>query len=187
MSTQILNQRLVGILAAATATLALGVTAPARGDQSSGSRTVVANANVKVVKTDAGGLLVKSLVNGHRTPLGRAVPARLVDVDGNYVGYARRFSNRVGVISIDARSGKVKRSSAAENVLALEVRRTGTLVWITQHGAQRSVHLRNRTHDDVLGTGDAIDPNSLALADSGATTAHVYWTAGGRPHVAAVE
>jgi hypothetical protein len=183
MSIDIRSARLATI-AAAGAALALAVPAAAHADQ---RHAVAANAHVKVVKTDRGGLVVKSLVTGHRTPLGKAVPASLVDVDGNYVGYARRFSNRVGVISIDARTGKVRRSSAAENVLALEVRRTGTLVWITQHGDERSVHLRNVAHDSVLGTGDAIDPRSLALADSGATTAHVYWTDGNEPHVAAIE
>ena len=183
MSTTILTSRL-GTIAAAGAALALAVPAAGHADQ---RQAVAANANVKVVETDKGGLVVKSLVTGHRTPLGKAVPAGLVDVDGNYVGYARRYSNRVGVISIDARTGKVRRSSAAENVLALEVRRTGTLVWISRHGSEESVHLRNIAHDSVLGTGDAIDPNSLALADSGATTAHVYWTDGNEPHVAAVE
>ena len=182
-TTKILTTRL-GTVAAAGAALALAVPAAA---PAAPRDVVAANANVKVVETAAGGLVAKSLVNRHRTPLGKAVPARLVDVDGNYVGYARRYSNRVGVISIDARTGKVRRSSAAENVLALEVRRTGTLVWITQHGDERSVHLRNLAHDSVLGTGDAIDVDSLALADSGATTAHVYWTDGNVPHVAAIE
>ncbi|HEX8205941.1 MAG TPA: hypothetical protein VF587_07785, partial [Solirubrobacteraceae bacterium] len=122
-----------------------------------------------------------------RTTLGKTVPASLVDVDGNYVGYARGFTNRVGVISIDARTGKVRRSSAAENVMALEVRRTGTLVWVTEHGTTRSVHARTAADDVVLGSGEKIDPRSLALADSGATTAHVFWVDGREPHVAAVE
>lgn len=189
MSTRRLNPRLAAITASA-ATLALALAATGQAERTAdgaAERVVTANEKVQVVRTSRGALVAESLVNGHRTTLGKQVPASLVDVDGNYVGYARAYTNRVGVISIDARSGKVRRSSAAENVMALEVRRTGTLVWMTEHGTKRSVHLRNLAHDSVLGTDDAIDPRSLALADSGATTAHVYWTDGREPHVAAVE
>ena len=185
MNLKLLTPRLGATLASAAA-LALAVTATGQADRSDES-VVTANAKVKVVKTAGGALVAESLANGRRTTLGKQVPASLVDVDGNYVGYARAYTNRVGVISIDARSGKVKRSSAAENVLALEVRRTGTLVWITEHGTERSVHARTFPADVVLGTGSRIDPRSLAIADSDATTAHVYWTDGREPRMSPVE
>lgn len=148
---------------------------------------VAANAHARVVRTARGTLVAESLVTGRRTVLGTTVPASLVDLDRNMVGYARQFSNRVEVRSIDARTGKVARSSATENVMALQVRRTGTLVWIAEHGTTRSVHFRTFPADGVLGTGERIDPRSLALADSDATTVHVFWVDGRTPHVAAIE
>ncbi len=73
-----------------------------------------------------------------------------------------------------------------KNALALEVRRTGTLVWITQNDTTRTVYGKNAGGKHVLGNGERIDPSSLALADSGAT-AHVYWVDETQAHAAAIE
>jgi hypothetical protein len=195
--TSMTNRTLRAALAASVAAVAL-IASPAgaatggfafqpTAQSAATGRVVEANAHARVVKTPAGVLVAESLTTGKRTVLGRNVAASLVDIDRHMVGYARAFTNRVEVRSIDARTGKVSRSSAAENVMALQVRRTGTLVWITEKGTQRSVYARTFPTEVLLGSGEKIDPRSLAIADSDATTAHVYWVDGTKAHVAAVE
>lgn len=142
---------------------------------------------VKVVKNTSGRLVAVSLVNGRRTPLGPGVSAALLDVDGSYVGYSGRSNGRIQTRSLNARTGYVAFRARTPNVLSLEVRRTGTIVWVTQHGRSRSVHAMNNGGFRTLGTGTAIDPRSLAVADSDATTAHVYWADGAEPGVSPVE
>jgi hypothetical protein len=177
-----------GAVIASTAALALVAVTPGQADQGRRAAAPVAgSAQAQVVKTASGRLVAESLTTGHRTRLGSGVSASLIDVDGNYVGVAGRVGDRIEVRSIDARTGRVKLRARTPNVLALEVRRTGTLVWVAQHGTSRSVHGRNAGGNHVLGTGTAIDPQSLALADSDATTAHVYWTDGTTAASAAIE
>ncbi|HEX8122829.1 MAG TPA: hypothetical protein VF549_16370 [Solirubrobacteraceae bacterium] len=187
MNRQLTNPRLGAVLAA-TAALALAATAPGQADQARrGASPVAGSAKAQVVRTASGDLVARSVTTGHRTRLAPGIAASLVDVDGNYVGVSGRFGDRIEVRSIDARTGRVTLRARTPNVLALEVRRTGTLVWVAQHGTSRSVHGRNAGGSHVLGTGTAIDPQSLAVADSDTTTAHVYWTDGGVPATAAIE
>lgn len=167
-------------------TAALGTSALATATASA-AETIEANGKVKVVKTDAGDLVAKSLVTGHRTPLGRETAASLVDVAGNYVGVAGRFGGRIEVRSVDARTGRIAYRVRVKNAMALEVRRTGTIVWITQNDTTRTVYGRNAGGKHVLGNGELIDPSSLALAESGATTAHVYWVDDSQTYSAAIE
>jgi hypothetical protein len=167
-------------------TAALGTSAVATSTATA-AETIEANAKVKVVKTDAGRLVAKSLVTGERTDLGRETAASLVDVAGNYVGIAGRFGGRIEVRSVDARSGDVKYRVRVKNAMGLVVRRTGTIVWVTQNDTTRTVYGKNAGGKHVLGNGERIDPMSLAFAESGATTAYVYWVDESQTHRAAIE
>lgn len=170
MSSRFLNQRLAAVV---TATGALALTGAAGTAQavSGSSKTVTANERVKIAEKPTGRLVAESLVNGHRKRLATGTDKRLVDVDGNFVGAGRGH----GVRSFDARTGDLRFSARRANVLAVQVRRTGAIVWIADHGYERRVHLVNGGGQRVIGRGAAIEPRSLALADSDATSAYAYW------------
>ena len=72
-------------------------------------------------------------------------------------------------------------------MLAVQVRRTGAIVWIADHGYERRVHLVNGGGQRILDRGAAIDPRSLAIADSDATTAYAYWAERGEVSGASIE
>lgn len=190
MHARFLTPRFAAV-AASAAVLGLGAATTATGQTeyraNQASVPVAANEHVKVVKTTSGRLVAESLVTGRRTPLGAGVSTALVDVDGSFVGYTGRFNDRIQARALNAKTGAIEFRAKTPNVMALEVRRTGTIVWVTQHDRERSVHAMNNGGFRTLGTGDAIDPRSLAIADSDATTAHVYWTDGREPGVSPVE
>ena len=184
MSPRFINPRVVVAAVAATGALALTATAGGSMQAAPGSsETVIANAHVKVVEKPSGRLVAVSLVNGHRKRLAAGTDKRLVDVDGNYVGVGRGHGAR----SFDARTGSIAFGARRANVLAVQVRRTGTIVWMADHGHERRVHVLNNGGHRLLGRGAALDPRSLVIADSDATTAYVYWAQRGEVGGAPVE
>jgi hypothetical protein len=185
-------RRHVGTAVASTVALGLATVAAAETANSTagGSRTILGNDRVRIERSPSGMLVAESTRSGRRTRLANEGAVRALDLDGNFVGLARAGrpgQHGLDVVSIDARSGKVFQRTTTESVLALEVRRTGSLAWMSEAGGVRAVHVRNAGGEHTVASGRTIEPQSLALADSDATVARLYWTDAGKPAATAIE